>query len=243
MISKAESKFIKSLKLKKFRTKERKFIVEGRKNILELLDSKLRVARLFGTRRFEDYLRQENKSVDFEPIAPKELESLGSYVTNDFALAVVHIPESSADLEEEGPIILLDGINDPGNLGTIARTMDWFGFRNLICSSDCAEFYNPKTITSSMGSFGRINPYYTDLVEYVSGFPNHNKYGLVLGGELMGRRMIKNGIYILGSESHGIRPELRAQLSHQITIKGKGDAESLNVAIAAGILFHKISET
>lgn len=220
--------------------KERMFLVEGRKNVTEVLASNLKVEKLLGTDALGAYLTSNKLSMPFEKVSQQELESNGSYVSNDYALAVVRIPEPPTAIGA-GPIILLDGVSDPGNLGTIARTMDWFGFQNLVCSNDCAEFYNPKTITSSMGSFCRIIPLYTDLVEYIRRFPDQNKYGLVLGGTPIASQLPSNGIYILGSESHGISPELRQALTHELSIQGNGKAESLNVAIAAGILLHQLS--
>ncbi len=243
MLSKNDSKFVKSLKLKKYRQQERCFLVEGEKNIEEVLPSSLRVRFLVGT---TDYIqRLQSRDVvlpTYYEVKQNQLESLGSFKSNQAGLAVVEMPKETVYAPLDDYVLVLDQVSDPGNLGTIVRTMDWFGFRSLVCSPDSADFYNPKTIAATMGSFTRIVPSYADLSAFLkeqkkTGTP---VYGLVLGGDILTKSTLGPGIYVMGSEAHGISPEVMDLLDHRCTIRGHGNAESLNVAIATAVLLHEI---
>ncbi len=240
MISKNDSKFIKSLKLKKYRSREGLFLVEGKKNVLELLGSNLEVQRLFGTDQLESVLEQRNWTGRFQKTSPKELEKVGSFQTNEFGLAIVKIPTEVPQGLKDGVIVALDGVADPGNLGTIIRAMDWFGYNQLVCSTDCADCYNPKTIAATMGSFCRIQAYYTDLPQFVEERASMRCYAMVLDGQSIYEAKLDDGIYLLGSESHGIRTGVTPISATQLTIPRFGQAESLNVAMASTLLLSTI---
>lgn len=237
MLSRNEIKQIKALKLKKYRNRERKFLVEGIKNVTEVLHSDFKVHHLFVTEKIKDEFKNHNPSI----ITEKNLNEISNFKNNTTCVAVVEFQSvgSVQSLNSSEHIIYLDNVSDPGNLGTIIRTMDWFSLRQLVCSPDCAEFYNPKTISSTMGSFTRIQPIYLEFNEVKS--IHSQKYGLALGGTEISTVSKKPATWILGSESHGISEEISSSLTNKLIIPGKGQAESLNVGIAAGILCYELA--
>lgn len=235
--TKSDIKFVKSLKLKKNRVKENKFIVEGLKNVQELLKSKYDVLELFCTETHANLFNNYGCKL----ISPKELANMGTFNTNNACLAVAQCLKVESDqFLNERQTIILDGIGDPGNLGTIIRAVDWFGFNHLICSENCADFYNPKTLAASMGSFTRVGAVYVDLNDYLNHFEG-DLYGLDLEGKPLDtfRNPNKCG-FILGNESHGISPVIQPLLKDRLTIKKYGSAESLNVAMTANILLYQL---
>jgi len=235
--TKSEIKFVKSLKLKKNRVKENKFIVEGLKNVQELLKSKYDVLELFCTETHANLFNNYGCKL----ISPEELSSMGTFNTNNACLAVTKCIEVDQDqFLNERQTIILDGVGDPGNLGTIIRALDWFGFKHLVCSKNCADFHNPKTLAASMGSFTRVGVLYVDLNDYLNHFKG-DLYGLDLEGKPLDtfRNPNKCG-FILGNESHGISPVIQPLLKDRLTIKKYGSAESLNVAMTANILLYQL---
>ncbi len=238
MISRNELKFIKSLKLKKNRNSEKLFTVEGVKNVLELLNSDFEIKSLYVTDQYKDIFHDHN----FSLLSKSDLISISSFKNNETCLAVASQKQPKPlQLGLKSSVIALDGVSDPGNLGTIIRTMDWFGIDNLICSMDTADFYNHKTIVSTMGSFTRVIPEYCDLVETIRKL-DLPVYGLSLDGQPLSKSIIvKPSIFVMGSESHGIRKPVSEVIQKPIKIEGGGKAESLNVAIATSILLYNIS--
>jgi len=242
MVSKSELKFIRSLKIKKYRTGEKCFLVEGEKNVLELLSSDFHVVKLLVSEQFLEKHRNALGSWEYSMVSSKVLSEVSTLVTNDQVLAVAQMKAfSHSDIDERRLIIGLDGINDPGNLGTIIRTMDWFGFTQLICSEDTVDFYNPKVISATMGSFTRVKVIQTDLTQFLRAFS-----GRKIGAEMKGKPLQELAVHppmalIMGSESHGLRPEVQALLDERITIPRVGGAESLNVGIATGIICHHLA--
>ncbi|MEN2281205.1 RNA methyltransferase [Algoriphagus sp. SE2] len=239
MLSKNTVKFIKTLHQKKYRNLEQKFFVEGGKSVLELLNSDFEVELLLVTERF---FKQHQKQINQLPkdliiVTQKQLESVGQFQSNDSALAVVKMKRNQYfDRPKEDLVIALDDVRDPGNLGTIIRIADWYGIKHLLFSSQTAEFYNPKVIQASMGSFTRVKFYYGDLNEIFKKW-DCPIYGAYLGGSNIHRlEKPKSGILLMGNESNGISEELAALVTDRITIPGYGHAESLNVAIATAIL-------
>jgi RNA methyltransferase, TrmH family len=235
--TKSEIKFVKSLKLKKNRVKENKFIVEGLKNVQELLKSKYDVLELYCTATHANLFNNYGCKL----ISPEELSNMGTFNTNNACLAVAKCIEVDPDqFLNERQTIILDGVGDPGNLGTIIRALDWFGFKHLICSKNCADFHNPKTLAASMGSFTRVGVLYVDLNDYLNHFKG-DLYGLDLDGKPLEtfRNPNKCG-FILGNESHGISPAIQPLLKDRLTIKKHGSAESLNVAMTANILLYQL---
>ena len=235
--TKSDIKFVKSLKLKKNRVKENKFIVEGLKNVQELLKSKYDVLELYCTETYANLFNNYGCKL----ISPKELANMGTFNTNNACLAVAQCLKVESDqFLNERQTIILDGIGDPGNLGTIIRAVDWFGFNHLICSENCADFYNPKTLAASMGSFTRVGAVYVDLNDYLNHFEG-DLYGLDLEGKPLDTFKNPNKCgFILGNESHGISPAIQPLLKERLTIKKYGSAESLNVAMTANILLYQL---
>ena len=235
--TKSEIKFVKSLKLKKNRVKENKFIVEGLKNVQELLKSKYDVLELFCTKTHTKLFNNYGCKL----ISKEELSIMGNFTTNNSCLAIAKCIEVDSDqFSDERQIIILDGIANPGNLGNIIRALDWFGFKHLICSKNCADFYNPKTLAASMGSFTRVTALYVDLESYLNNFSG-DLYGLDLVGKSINTFSSSNKCgFILGNESHGISPAIVPLLKDRLTIKKFGNAESLNVAMSANILLYQL---
>lgn len=242
MISKNELKFIRSLKIKKYRTFEKCFLVEGEKNVLELLKTDYRIEKLLVTTNFLSKYDTLVSSLPYREVTAKELTHVSSLVTNDQALAVVAMqPFATSNLDLSTQLFALDGIRNSGNLGTIIRTLDWFGYTQLVCSTDTAEVYNPKVISATMGSFLRVKVVYCDLEKFLRNYEGAI-VGTTIDGEPMTKfRFKKPSLVVMGSESHGIRPAVTALLDHRITIAKFGKAESLNVGVATGILCHILS--
>ena len=238
MLSKNTVKFIKSLHQKKYRLESAKFFVEGEKSVVEVLQSSFTVDLLLVTQEFatKHATLLSGKAFEVLFVTPNQLEQLGQYQSNDAALAVVQMKANQAFLPEEGELILaLDEVRDPGNLGTIIRIADWYGIKKLIFSSHTAEFYNPKVIQSSMGSFTRVQFYYGDLAQAFQEW-KLPVYGAFLEGESIHELTNPTpGVLLLGNESQGISKEVEKWVSSKITIPSFGKAESLNVAIATAI--------
>ncbi|MEP5612416.1 MAG: RNA methyltransferase [Cyclobacteriaceae bacterium] len=237
MISKNELKLIKSLKVKKYRVREKRFLVEGAKNVLELIKSTYVTDQILCTQEFygtnEGYL----KNLDTHIVSEKVLEDTGTFKTNSTCLAVARSKEQPiGDIDLTKQIFVLDGVSDPGNLGTIIRTLDWFGFGQLVCSLDSAEFYNPKVINSTMGSFAKVTLCYTDLAKFLSQ-SNLSIYGAEMNGlNLFDSKIEDPSVIVMGSESHGLSEDVKSMLNFSVSIPRFGDAESLNVATATGII-------
>jgi TrmH family RNA methyltransferase len=238
MLSKNTVKFIKSLHQKKYRLESAKFFVEGEKSVVEVLQSSFTVDLLLVTQEFatKHATLLSGKAFEVLFVTPNQLEQLGQYQSNDAALAVVQMKPNQAFLPEKGDLILaLDEVRDPGNLGTIIRIADWYGIKKLIFSSHTAEFYNPKVIQSSMGSFTRVQFYYGDLAQAFQEW-KLPVYGAFLEGESIHELTNPTpGVLLLGNESQGISKEVEKWVSSKITIPSFGKAESLNVAIATAI--------
>lgn len=239
MISKAKVKYINSLQVKKYRIQEQCFVVEGAKSVIELLQSDFETIWVAAT---EDFIRQHDsqlRATKAEVIAAsnEQLSSLGSFQTNEAALAVARIkPNRSLSIDEGEIALVLDSIRDPGNLGTIIRTADWYGVKKIIASEETADFYNPKVLSASMGSFCRVAIQYISLVDYLTTV-RKPIYGTFLDGrDVHTLDFSKGGLIIIGNESNGISPEVERLVSQKITVPRFGKAESLNAAIATGII-------
>ncbi|ERM83291.1 hypothetical protein P872_16565 [Rhodonellum psychrophilum GCM71 = DSM 17998] len=239
MLSKNTLKFIKSLHQKKFRKQENSFFVEGEKNVMELLASDFDVTHLLFTSKFGNEHSSLLSDFDGEAfeVTQKVLESVGFFQTNDVALAVA-TTKANAPLEirPNDLMLALDDVRDPGNLGTIIRIADWYGIQNIALSTESADFYNPKVLHSSMGSFTRVNVYYTDLNIFLpkSKLP---VYGAFMEGESIHEaELTPSGIILMGNESNGISDALAPLVTKKLTIPKFGNAESLNVAIATAVI-------
>jgi RNA methyltransferase, TrmH family len=244
MLSKNRIKFLKSLQIKKIRQTEQLFLVEGEKIIKELLQSDFGVHSLYCTQSFwqanQTLIKSQN--IDYELVSETELAQAGTLVSNQNGLAVLRMkPNQIIVPQPQKFYLVLDGIQDPGNLGTIIRIADWYGISAVICSEDTVELYNPKVISASMASFLRVDLFYTNLKEY---FVTHSKsaiYGALLNGENIHQvSFAKGGLLVMGNESKGIRPELLPFIQHAITIPRFGQAESLNVGIATAVILDNL---
>ncbi|MDG1279278.1 MAG: RNA methyltransferase [Algoriphagus sp.] len=239
MLSKNTVKFIKSLHQKKFRNQEQRFFVEGEKSVLEVLNSTFEVELLLATEHFISVNRAliSKTNTELIPVTQKQLEGLGQYQSNDSALAVVKLKSNQEFDYPAGKLVIgLDDVRDPGNLGTIIRIADWYGIKHLVFSPQTADFYNPKVIQASMGSFTRVDFFYTDLKSIFEKW-NVPIYGAFLNGQNIHRMHQPNpGIILMGNESQGISDELEKLVTQKVTIPGFGAAESLNVAIATAII-------
>ena len=255
MITKNDIKLIQSLKQTKFRKENKMFIVEGNKLVDELLSSNFKVEKILVTDLWlEKFPDMTGRLPFYDIISQKQMEQISCMVTPPGILATAHTPYyniSPADAETEF-IIALDGINDPGNLGTIIRTADWFGINKIVCSQDCADAWQAKTIQSTMGSIFRIKVMETDLREFL--LKTHGRasqhenpiYGALMEGENIFTKKIekKNGVIIIGSESHGIRQDILPLVTSPIHIpRGKDSkTESLNASVAAAIIMATIAK-
>ena len=245
-------KHIGKLKQKKYRREYGEFLVEGIKGVSEALLSNFETALLVvdGKRRDEKGIahiinKAEKKGIAVEFGGRKDIDLIKSTDTFPGVLAIVEIPErDSPGLLNKKPIIILDGINDPGNLGTIIRTADWFGIPNIVISRGSVDPYNEKVVRSTMGSLFHVNIVDCgNLARRVKGYreKGYTAVGLDTKGKPISKAKLgAKNVYIFGSESHGISEGLDALLDHRYTIEGSGSAESLNVAVAAGIVMSYI---
>ena len=237
MVSKNELKFIKSLKVKKYRSREGRFLVEGAKNVLELLNSDYEVDVILSTKEFLDKNKKRSETNRWEEVSVKVLEDTGTFKSNTTCLAVAFVKDFELDaIDKAKTTFVLDGINDPGNLGTIIRTLDWFGYNQLICSNDVADIFNPKVVSSTMGSFFRCKFVYTGIKDFLSKI-DVPVYAADMNGQNLFKQKIQDPcVFVMGNEANGISDEISNAINHHITIPKFGEAESLNVAIATGII-------
>jgi TrmH family RNA methyltransferase len=241
MLTNKQIKLINFLHAKKGRSENQLFLVEGEKGILELLKSDLEInfiilnESLMNVDAFQDI----GKLIYFE--SENTVQKLSTLVSNNFGIAVVQMPSKESQIDISTFTVVLDGIRDPGNLGTIIRICDWYGISQVVLSNDCTDYYNPKTISASMGSFLRINHQYVDLADWLSSFPKVVKIGALLDGEnIHSFTFPKSGFIVFGNESNGIRESIRSQIDQAVTIPGFGSAESLNVGVSCAVFLDNL---
>jgi len=245
MLSKTIVKYIQSLHLKKFRDEHGVFIAEGPKVVNDLLTSKQFVCKIICA--VESWLNENEGLLQSFSVEDKlmtnqfELEKISLLQTPNKVVAIFYQRKYESGNLKNTISLILDEIQDPGNMGTIIRTADWFGIKNIVCSEDCVDCYNPKVVQSSMGSLGRVNIIYNDLGKFISDNKDINLYAATLTGtSLYTFNKIKEGIILIGNESKGINNELLKDVREQITIPKLGEAESLNAAVATGIILSHI---
>jgi TrmH family RNA methyltransferase len=229
MLSKKEIKDIQSLSHKKFRDELNWFIAEGPKIVGELIE------RVYAVKEWIQANQSSAQKVNFTEVNGVELERVSHLQTPNQAIAVVRkLPSKRPDASSF--TIYLDTIQDPGNFGTIVRIADWFGIKNVVCTSGCADLYNPKVVQSTMASIARVNVYYDENEEWLIQ-QKVPVYAATLNGvSLYEHSKVDQGILVIGNESKGISEEVLQYSTAQITIPKKGQAESLNAAVATGIL-------
>ena len=241
MFSKSYTKYIQSLQHKKARDEAGVFVAEGPKLVPELLQSGKFICRqLFATTEWINHNSPllNNHTIDLIPVKDFELEKLSLLASANEVLAVFEKIKMQEDFSLKGKItLMLDGIQDPGNLGTIIRIADWYAIENIICSEMCADIYNSKVVQSTMGSIARLNIIYTNLREWLVVYKPTAVYAATLNGKNMADFAgVKEGVLVIGNESKGISNELLQLASNKITIPKRGNAESLNAAVATGII-------
>jgi RNA methyltransferase, TrmH family len=237
MVSKNQIKLITSLQQKKYRKQHQLFFAEGIKCVQELIDANYEIHSIFTTQN--DFTTiNENK---LHTISSTELKKISALTTPNTCLAIFSIPKSSAT-NNNGLILALDSIRDPGNLGTIIRLCDWFGITTLICSEETVDFYNPKVVQATMGSLSRVNVVYVDLEKYLLE-TNLPVFGTFMDGKSIYKQTLpKEGIIVMGNEANGISKEIENIVSERITIPRFGNlqqTESLNVATATAIILNE----
>lgn len=234
MITANQKKFVKSLAQKKFRTEYNCFVVEGEKLVHELIDSDFEIEVIYA---LKDWI-EENQPEKAEEVSAKELASISLLKTPNQVLAVVKQKKEPLPNTINSFSIVLDKIQDPGNLGTIIRTADWFGIKTIICSDDSVDVYNPKVIQATMGSLFRVNVVYTNLTDFFKEYNSLSVYGAMLDGENVYQKTLnkKGSVLLMGNESKGISESLLPFITDKILIPKIGHAESLNVASATAIL-------
>ena len=238
MVSKSQLKYIQSLGQKKYRDEAGVFVAEGPKLVKELVQSKnAELVQIFALKEWIEENEDLFTSITVTATTETELERISQLKTPNKVLAVVKKFEANEPVTKEGISLVLDTIQDPGNLGTIIRIADWFGISHIICSEDCADMYNSKVVQATMGSIARVNVFYTDLPVWLRNPPGVRIYAAMLEGkDVTKMTTIKDGLIIIGNESSGIENELLQYANEKISIPRKGSAESLNAAVAAGII-------
>ncbi|QEC68957.1 RNA methyltransferase [Panacibacter ginsenosidivorans] len=233
MISKNEIKYIQSLYHKKVRDEAELFIAEGIKLVDELLNSPFVIRKIYATKEWAGTAAFPATIITEQ----HELDKISNLSTPNQVLAIVEQKKLTHQPIEKNKITLvLDGIQDPGNLGTIIRTADWFGITQIIANTDTADVYNSKVVQSTMGSIIRVNVWYKDIEQWLS-TASVPVFGALLNGQSIYKTTkIKEGILVIGNESKGIRSNILPFIKHAITIPGSGHAESLNAAVATGII-------
>ena len=245
MLSKQKIKFIHSLEQKKFRRQENAFVAEGHKCVGDLLVAGFRPKLVLATSEWRCPIRLTD-GVELLTVTDEELSRASLLQHPQQVLGVFEIPSSTlshsalANIASKELVLALDSVQDPGNLGTIIRTADWFGIKTIVCSSGTADAYNPKVVQATMGSIARINVIYIDdLAQSISSLPSTVPiYGALLdGNDIYSAPLTDNGIIVMGNEGNGISAPVRECLTHRILIpRYSGEAESLNVSIATAII-------
>jgi len=233
MVSKNQIKLITSLQQKKYRQTHQLFLAEGVKVIQELLVSNFMLEHLFVTENLFESVSTDKKTM----ISESDLKKISCLATPNNCLALFKIPNEKKILGD-GLIVALDEVRDPGNLGTIIRLCDWFGVKQIICSDNSVDIYNPKVVQATMGSISRVNVFYTNLFEYLSN-SKQEIFGTFMDGKNVYKEQLpQNGILVLGNEANGISKEIENLITQRLAIPRFGDlqkTESLNVATATAI--------
>ncbi len=240
MLSKNEVKYIQTLCHKKQRQDSGLFIAEGVKQINELIKSKLVIKKIYAT---EDWEGKDSYKYEMVRVTSEELQKISALQTPNKVLAIVEEPlPQTLKMKKNTWVLALDGIQDPGNMGTLIRIADWFGIDTIVASKDSVDCFSNKVVQSTMGSIARVNVFYIDLPEFLSStkFP---LFGALLEGKsVYDTTFPKEGILVIGNESKGIHPNCRKLINNPISIPRIGGAESLNAGVAAGILLSYLTK-
>jgi TrmH family RNA methyltransferase len=238
MVTKSELKYIQSLSDKKVRLETGCFIAEGVKLVGEMIAAGYPLKAVYALDSWES----PDATLEVTRIEAFELEKMSMLQTPNQVLAVAMMPQKKETLDLAGPLtIVLDGIQDPGNMGTIIRTADWFGITQIVASEDTVDVFNPKVIGATMGSFMRVSVTYKNLADWMPTV-KLPVYGALLEGEnVFTIKTPQKGLLVIGSEGKGIRENILDLITHPVTIPKTGDAESLNAGVAAGIIVAQLT--
>ena len=242
MLSKNDIKNIKSLELKKFRDEKRLFVAEGHKLVGELLET-MQPYYIAALPEWWTQNRPLIKSAcEQDTITPEELQRASLLRTPQQVIALFPIPDYKFDtsIAQHELCLALDGVQDPGNIGTILRIADWFGIHHVVCSEDTVDAYNPKAVQATMGALAHVEVHYTSLTALFRQC-NVPIYGTLLdGNNIYGQELGRNGFIVMGNEGNGLSPAVREMVTHKLLIPnypvGAKTTESLNVAIATSIV-------
>lgn len=242
MVSKNTLKQLQSLQHKKFRKEYGFFVAEGERLVSDLIVSQLKIKTIYHTHSWkQDVIGNRVPHVEVNEMEMKKLSGLS---TQSSVLAVVEIPKSTFSIEElkEGLTLVLDDVQDPGNLGTIIRLADWFGIKTIVCSTGSADAFSPKVVQSTMGAISRVKVIYTDLKELIENAKllNINVYGTFMqGSDIYKTDLPHNALLVMGNEGNGISQSVEKLIQYRLTIpsftQGENTSESLNVAMATAI--------
>ena len=245
MLSKQVTKIVQNLEKKKFREKYNLFKVEGEKLVGELLLSGLKIHTLLATPEWIEQRHKVLSDIRVTEVSKQEISTISDFQSLPDVIALAEIPAYTFNPEEVGDnlTIALNGIQDPGNLGTILRVADWFGIRHILCDRECAGVYNPKCVQASMGAIFRVKTFYVDLPLMLKELKNENSpvFGTFLDGEnIYHASLCRKGLIVMGNEGKGISEEIARLTDFKLTIPsfatGEEKTESLNVGVATGII-------
>ena len=234
MITNSELKYIKKLGRKRYRDLYSHFVVEGEKAFKDFFASNIPIFKSYSTKK----IRVQNNII----VSDNCMKRMTFLKNSSDVLGIFSIPKKKK-APVNTKVLVLDNVSDPGNLGSIIRLCDWFGFENIVCSEKTVDCYNPKVVQSSMGSLARVNIFYEDLKSYLSKV-SIPVYGTFLNGEFVNRVTFPNKfVLIFGNESNGISKSINEFVSHRITIPkaSKSKVDSLNINSATAIIMNEIT--
>lgn len=242
MLSKTQAKYIQSLVHKKFREHYGQYVIEGPKLLSEAISGNISgISKIYA---YSEWITQTGPLLNYDgieviPVNEDEMKKLSFLSTPGPVLAIMQMVPKPVPVSFPGITLLLDGIQDPGNMGTIIRTADWFGVRNIFCGDGCVDCYNPKVIQSTMGSIFRMNLMYRELLSVLDQYSSIPVMASSLKGIMLKDvKKIKDCFLIIGNESKGINENIMNRSSIRVRIPGGGDVESLNASVATGILLN-----
>lgn len=251
MISSSQAKFIRSLRQKKYRDLHRLFLVEGAKMVLELANARpengLRVQEIFASPEWIEAKASSllSRQIRFSETSYAEIKKVSNLVSPQPVIALVSIPTRHFSMEAilHSPVLAFESIRDPGNLGTIIRTADWFGIEHIVCTPDSTDLFNPKVVQSTMGAIARVQVHYQELEPLLAAKELKKKkvFGTYLDGEnIYQSRLDPDPLILFGNESHGLSGALEPYIHHKISIpcfsQGATRSESLNVASSVAVV-------
>ncbi|MGE8428094.1 MAG: TrmH family RNA methyltransferase [Sphingobacterium sp.] len=244
MLSKAQISLITSLQNKKYRKQHGLFIVEGIKSVMEFISSSYEVESIFYTGDANTKVGKISHNIKSYELTETEFQKISALKSPQGILALIKVPLQQkivpSNLKNKFSLVL-DDVQDPGNLGTIIRTAEWFGIEHIICSIGTVDAYNPKVVQATMGSLARLQIHYTDLTDFIPA-TGLKVYGALLNGQSIYQTVWANeGLIVMGNEGNGISDEIIALIDQAVTIPRIGQAESLNVAVATTIFCSEIA--